>query len=1002
MSARSFRRGVRVWPLLALGLTALLAVPPNAAETAVRPVAVQGWLAEGLDGGGSDSSGSDSSGSDDSGGETEVASGPDNGSDDSGGESGGGAPDVDSGPKDSPSDDSSGEGSGNDPDVVATPKDGPSDSSSGDDVDVTSAPDRNPSDSASASSDTAIPEMVPASDSSSGESDPIPEFVGTGGESRPDAPDGTVQAATVDPAGAAPTNADGSPAAPDAPADPAQTIAAGPRPATEPGQSAVAGPVPTAPGQGTDPAATAAAGKTYYQNLLKSDGPAARDLRTLDPAQIDQLAEAGPPQTAEQVVDLVTGIPAAEAAPGTVEEDDRNERLRKWFGDSFDRPGDFDAFASALPPDERAKLEQRFEEYKPSMDRGGISLAGRQVSNFLRDLNEQGLRDNPSNFIPGSWPDRIEKSGNRFIEGIPEGLATSFEHLLLEDPTAELIDSDNPRYQRLIGESDEHYEQRLRPFSHDLRATGQAYADDLKPIVTDGDFSKFKQRFHDDPVGGAAMYAPVGLGAGKLLSRTGGSLVRSGATRLRGSPKLSPGKTEPGAPEGTALAAGAPEGAAPQSVAAAAGGPEARAPENGAATAAGGPEARAPESGTTAASGGAEGRAPESGGAVARTGEGRAPETVAPAAGAADATEKAGAPLPAAVPQVREPGASPVQAGTPVAAGQPRPSVSESGGPYAAAPSLVEPGAGSAISGNVPIQDLLKSGDEAKLAEALAPRRAGTPPLAGKTADAGKADPGAAGRDKLAQGDTPGLDSCLNSFTATTLVLMADGSRKPIKDVARGNKVLATDPVTGERGPREVTDLIRHGGMHTMVAVQLAGAGQLDATDKHPFWVASQRKWVDAIDLKPGDVVLSDRGDQIKVTNLKTSQQDLTAYNLTVAGLHTYYVGNKPVLVHNAKCPTGLNNASDGLKGLFEGGSVRGKPIAEIRAGLLKNGFTQTLSNNKKGYLFRKNGSQEEVRIMRRNGGWDIRMRNNAGNNLDEFGNDGLPNVTHGIQVTSR
>ncbi len=175
---------------------------------------------------------------------------------------------------------------------------------------------------------------------------------------------------------------------------------------------------------------------------------------------------------------------------------------------------------------------------------------------------------------------------------------------------------------------------------------------------------------------------------------------------------------------------------------------------------------------------------------------------------------------------------------------------------------------------------------------------------AGKTSEAGKLpEAGAAGRDKLAQGETQAVNRCRNSFTATTLVLMADGTRKPIKDVARGNTVLAADPVTGERGSREVTDLIRHGGPHTMVAVQLAGAGQIDATDKHPFWVASQRKWVDAIDLKPGDVVLSDRGDQIKVTNLKTSQQDLTAYNLTVAGLHTYYVGDKPVLVHNTECP---------------------------------------------------------------------------------------------------
>jgi hypothetical protein len=223
----------------------------------------------------------------------------------------------------------------------------------------------------------------------------------------------------------------------------------------------------------------------------------------------------------------------------------------------------------------------------------------------------------------------------------------------------------------------------------------------------------------------------------------------------------------------------------------------------------------------------------------------------------------------------------------------------------------------------VPLGDVTKLGRAAKTAERIKALRAAhagqmTPALRknldnrleelkreGKLVEGNPAD--AARRETLAQGDNPALKDCLNSFTATTLVLMADGTRKPIKDVARGNTVLATDPVTGERGPREVTDLIRHGGMHTMVAVQFAGAGQLDATDKHPFWVASQRKWVDAIDLKPGDVVLSDRGDQIKVANLKTSKQDLTAYNLTVAGLHTYYTlaGQTPILVHNSDCPNG-------------------------------------------------------------------------------------------------
>ena len=44
----------------------------------------------------------------------------------------------------------------------------------------------------------------------------------------------------------------------------------------------------------------------------------------------------------------------------------------------------------------------------------------------------------------------------------------------------------------------------------------------------------------------------------------------------------------------------------------------------------------------------------------------------------------------------------------------------------------------------------------------------------------------------------------------------------------------------------------------------------------------------------------------------------------------------------------------------------------------------------------------EEVRIMRRNGEWQVRVRNNQGNNLDEFGNIAQPSQTHGINVTNK
>ncbi|MEI8411513.1 MULTISPECIES: Hint domain-containing protein [unclassified Kribbella] len=159
---------------------------------------------------------------------------------------------------------------------------------------------------------------------------------------------------------------------------------------------------------------------------------------------------------------------------------------------------------------------------------------------------------------------------------------------------------------------------------------------------------------------------------------------------------------------------------------------------------------------------------------------------------------------------------------------------------------------------------------------------------------------------KLGRLSDNAADACRvgNSFTGDTLVLMADGTKRPIKDIELGDMVMAADPLSGERGPRKVVDLIRHSGPHTMVAVRLANGTTIDATDRHPFWVANRGAWIDAIDLTAGDILVSADGRRIAVASVGISEQDLTAYNLTVDDLHTYYVlaGQTPVLVHNNRC----------------------------------------------------------------------------------------------------
>ncbi|MFI0791492.1 polymorphic toxin-type HINT domain-containing protein [Micromonospora rubida] len=156
------------------------------------------------------------------------------------------------------------------------------------------------------------------------------------------------------------------------------------------------------------------------------------------------------------------------------------------------------------------------------------------------------------------------------------------------------------------------------------------------------------------------------------------------------------------------------------------------------------------------------------------------------------------------------------------------------------------------------------------------------------------------------------------SFDGATGVLMADGSTKPIKDIKVGDEVIATDPVTGEQGPRVVTHLWVH--EDEMVALTVNGK-VLTTTEDHPFWNATDQQWQRADELDPGDLLRTPTGEGKPVDAPATgSPKRGTAYNLSVEGLHTYYViaGNTPVLVHNTGCaPPNLSPAGAGRSGAF-------------------------------------------------------------------------------------
>jgi RHS repeat-associated protein len=142
-----------------------------------------------------------------------------------------------------------------------------------------------------------------------------------------------------------------------------------------------------------------------------------------------------------------------------------------------------------------------------------------------------------------------------------------------------------------------------------------------------------------------------------------------------------------------------------------------------------------------------------------------------------------------------------------------------------------------------------------------------------------------------------------HSFVPGTHVLLASGAKVPIEDVRIGDEVLATDPITGETEARAVTAEILGEGDKNLVAVTTEEA-TIVATDTHPFWVVDLEEWVEAGNLMPGTFLRTSAGTYIQVTAVVHWSQHATVYNLTVEGLHTYYVlaGSVPVLVHNSNC----------------------------------------------------------------------------------------------------
>lgn len=136
-----------------------------------------------------------------------------------------------------------------------------------------------------------------------------------------------------------------------------------------------------------------------------------------------------------------------------------------------------------------------------------------------------------------------------------------------------------------------------------------------------------------------------------------------------------------------------------------------------------------------------------------------------------------------------------------------------------------------------------------------------------------------------------------NCFIAGTLVATETGY-VTIENIKAGDLVWAHDPETGETALKPVVQTFRN---ETTEWIHVTVKGEtLTCTPEHPFYVP-KKGWTSAIDLRAGDILVMLNGEYVVVEQVQHEllESPETTYNFEVEDYHTYYVGEKSVLVHN-------------------------------------------------------------------------------------------------------
>lgn len=164
------------------------------------------------------------------------------------------------------------------------------------------------------------------------------------------------------------------------------------------------------------------------------------------------------------------------------------------------------------------------------------------------------------------------------------------------------------------------------------------------------------------------------------------------------------------------------------------------------------------------------------------------------------------------------------------------------------------------------------------------------------------------------------------SFTPDTLVLLADGTNRPISQLGVGDLVWSTDPASGRSGPQTVQAvLVNHDTdlLDLTITNNAGNSAVINTTSRHPFYSPTRADsattalaasttanaygpgWTEAKDLRPGDALYTPNSAAAQVKTTSPVPGDADMWDLTIESTHTFYITTPAasVLVHNCPMP---------------------------------------------------------------------------------------------------